>query len=180
MGVSEGLHTSGWSSSVGHSVCAWCQLLGGRGYVSPQTGCAWGVRGCSPANQAGPAGSRWVWAGVSGGQGSVVVPRGTRKCGVPMGRVCECRVFAVSAELDQPASWEAMGWVRGRASGQGSRVAEGPCWCSGDRVCSCRSDRLSVVLACGGGPVRGGCWQQCLGCGRLCVCLCPVCLWNTS
>lgn len=132
----------------------------------------------------------------------MLVPGGTHQRGVPVGRACECSLFTVSTELDQPASRGPVGWVRGPGSGQGSRVAEGLCWCSGSRLClsACRSDRLSVLapeeegtwlwaLVCDGGPVRGCCWRQCLGCGRLCdrlrLCvLCVtgcvrVCLWDT-
>ena len=119
---SKGLSVRGWSVTMGHSPCAWCQLLKGEGLYLPQTGCVWGVRVNSPANfkldqpasvgHLGPGrGIRWVegpcW--YLGGSMSV-------RC---LWDECECCVFVVSTELDLPASRGPMGQVGGLGSEQG-------------------------------------------------------------
>lgn len=113
--VSEGLSTSGagpWATAhVPDAVCCW----GVSVCIIPKPRVRGGVvNTLYPANfswthqQAGRTGSG---QGYQVGRGSVLVFRGIRGCGVPMGLACECMcLFAVRTKLDQTVGRGPVGW----------------------------------------------------------------------
>jgi len=58
---------------------------------------------------------------------SVLVFRGTCKCGVPVGQMCECCVSTVSTQLDAVESGTCGTGKGGCDLGRGVRRAKGPC-----------------------------------------------------
>ena len=172
--VSEWHRASGWSGTVGHSPCAWCQLLGEcECLYLPKLGVC-GVCVCIHRQTSSWTRQRVCRGlrsrqGYQMGGGSMLVFGGTHECGLPVGRVCECCVFAVSTQLDQLVSWGPIGQVRGAGiqaevpDGQRGRAST-----QGIHECAC---------ACEPGECRV-CAALVTFCGSLCdqPCRCPLCM----
>ena len=105
--ANEALSASSWSGTTGHSLCAGCWLLGASGCTFPKPGghgvCAW-ICWQTPSWTSWQVGGPGSGQGYQAGRGSVLVFGGTHKCGVPVGRVCECCMLTASTQLDQPVS----------------------------------------------------------------------------
>jgi len=112
--VHEGLSTSGWSGTTGHSPCAWFCLLGVQLSVTAPNCVCMGCHSLANLKLDQPV-SRgpWVWAGVLGREGvsagTWVDPQEHGACGMSV----SVRVLAASTELDKPAVGRPVRGVRG-------------------------------------------------------------------
>ena len=93
---------------------------------------------------------------------------GTSECGVPVGWVCECCMFVVSTELEQPSTWGPRGGSEGWGPGRGRGQQRGHASAWGTRVCARVPARVIVGLCQAQRRREHGCGCRCVM-GVLCM-----------
>jgi len=96
------------------------------------------------------AGGSGSGQGYQEGRGSMLVFEVMHECGVPVGRVCACSMWAASTQLDQPVSRGPARWVRGdriRAGVLGRKRGCAGAWGIRECACACEPGECGVCAA---------------------------------